>query len=273
MRRVSTSALAAIFGLLFTNASSFTTAFSSHHLRSSQRRVFQSTSTRFNMSSSSAAANTQDQQKQYQPDVSQFMTGDRPAETKDYVMQQTMLRVKDPLKSLHFYCSVLGFKLVMYSEFPQWGFNVYFVAPVDSVHIPQGDDETAKAARWKYCMNLPGCIELTYNYGTEQEDGQVYNTGNADSTGTTNGEKVKGGFGHIGITVPDVYEACERFQQMGVEFHKTPNSGGMKGLAFLKDPDGYLVEVLPQGPMIQKPVDCAGIEANNGGEGYKDNSK
>jgi lactoylglutathione lyase len=53
------------------------------------------------------------------------MTGDRPAETKDYVMQQTMIRVKDPVASLNFYCNVLGFKLLMYSEFPQWGFNVY----------------------------------------------------------------------------------------------------------------------------------------------------
>ena len=76
----------------------------------------------------------------------------------------------------------------------------------------------------------------------------------------------------LGITVPDVYEACERFQSMGCEFAKTPNSGGMKGLAFVKDPDGYLIEILPQGPMSAKPLDHAGVPAE-GGEGYKDNSK
>ena len=59
------------------------------------------------------------------PDVSRFMSGDRPEGTKDYIMQQTMFRVKDPVKSLQFYCDVLGFKLVMFREFPQWGFNVY----------------------------------------------------------------------------------------------------------------------------------------------------
>ena len=197
------------------------------------------------------------------------MTGDRPEGTKDYVMQQTMIRVKDPIVSLKFYCDVLGFKLVYYSEFPQWGFNVYFVAPVDSSQIPPTDN---KEELWKFCMNTPGCIELTYNYGSETEDGLVYNTGNADTTGVPNGDKVKGGFGHIGITVPDVYEACERFKRLGCTFHKTPNAGGMKGLAFVKDPDGYLVEVLPQGPMISKPLDCDGIPAE-GGEGYKDNSK
>ena len=100
----------------------------------------------------------------------------------------------------------------------------------------------------------------------------MYNTGNSDPTGAQDGQPVKGGFGHLGITVPDVYEACERFQKMGCEFTKTPNSGGMKGLAFVKDPDGYLVEILPRGPMITKPLDCAGV-AVDGGDGYKDNSK
>jgi len=115
-------------------------------------------------------------------------------------------------------------------------------------------------------------VELTWNYGSEKEEGKVYNTGNADSTGTSDGEKIRGGFGHIGITVPNVYKACERFHKMGVEFHKSPNAGGMKGLAFIKDPDGYLVEVIPQDEMIAEPVDCLGVAAE-GGEGYKDNSK
>ena len=51
-----------------------------------------------------------------QPDVTSFMTSQRPPETKDYIMQQTMFRVKDPVKSLEFYCNVLGFKLIHYSE-------------------------------------------------------------------------------------------------------------------------------------------------------------
>ena len=86
--------------------------------------------------------------------------------------------------------------------------------------------------------------------------------------------------------------------KLGCTFTKTPNAGGMKGLAFVNDPDGYLIEVLPQGEMITrsheitrghtfshllievlpqgemitKPIDCDGI-AVDGGSGYKDNSK
>ena len=46
----------------------------------------------------------------------------------------------------------------------------------------------------------------------------------------------------------------------------------MKGIAFVKDPDGYLVEVLPQGAMVTKEVDHAGVRADSG-DNYKDNSK
>lgn len=200
-------------------------------------------------------------------DPSKYYKHETDDATKSFIMQQVMVRVKDPEASLKFYCEVLGMHLIMHRDFPQWSFSVYFVAPMDPKDIPGTPEE-----QWSHCMKTPGCIEVTHNHGSEKEEGKVYNTGNSDVTGSTNGEKVRGGFGHLGITVPDVYEACERFKSLGCEFTKTPNSGGMKGLAFVKDPDGYLIEILPQGKMITKPIDCNGVAAE-GGESYKDNSK
>lgn len=185
---------------------------------------------------------------------------------------------------------------------------MYFVAPVSALTSTNTAAvvPNTRAERWNLCMTTPGCIELTWNYGTEHESGMVYNTGNADGTGVSSivsstsnlsslssssaGEvvndditglkeatttyKVRGGFGHLGITVPNVYDACSRFHSLGVQFHKSPNMGGMKGLAFIKDPDGYLIEVLPRGPMVVQDVDCLGVEAEGGdGVGYKDNSQ
>ena len=87
-------------------------------------------------------------------------------ETKDFIMQQTMIRVKDPAVSLQFYTVVLGFHLVMHRDFPQWGFSVYFVAYCDADRIPRAPEE-----QWAFCMQSPACVELTWNHGSQASDG------------------------------------------------------------------------------------------------------
>eukprot|EP00941_MAST-03F_sp_MAST-3F-sp1_P002014 g2014.t1 len=194
--------------------------------------------------------------------------GKRAAAAKDQIFQQSMIRIKDPAVSLPWYVNVLGFTMVWHSDFPQWGFSVYFLWCGDPSEVPSDPEE-----RRQFCMNRHGTLELTHNHGTEKMDGNVYNTGNADTTGVSGDGNLacKGGFGHFGITCDDVYVTCERLHSLGVKFKKTPNSGGMKGLAFIYDPDGYLWEILPKGKMVTKDVDHAGVKVEGGQ--YIDNSK
>ena len=155
--------------------------------------------------------------------------------TAGFVMNQTMLRIRDPEVSVAFYRDVLGMTLLDRYAFEAMQFTLYFMGYL-------GPDEVIPAnagARAQWVFGRPALIELTHNWGTESNpEFAGYHDGNADPRG----------FGHIGVSVPDVYAACERFEQLGVEFVKRPDDGKMKGLAFIKDPDGYWIEILsPRG--------------------------
>ena len=79
-------------------------------------------------------------------------------------------------------------------------------------------------------MGLPGDddrLELTYNFGLESYE-----------LGT--------GYGHIAVTVEDLDGTLERLAGQGIEPEKPPYSvreGGSR-LCFVRDPDGYRIELI-----------------------------
>jgi lactoylglutathione lyase len=81
-------------------------------------------------------------------------------------------------------------------------------------------------------MNIPGDgdmarLELTYNFGVESYE-----------LGT--------GYGHIAVTVEDLDGTLERLAGQGIEPEKPPYSvreGGSR-LCFVRDPDGYRIELI-----------------------------
>ena len=163
-------------------------------------------------------------------------------ETQSYVFNQTMLRIKNPKVSLDFYTRIIGMKLYRKLDFPEMTFTLYFLGlpgDVDDKNVPIDNN-----ARTTWTFNQRAMLELTHNWGTENDDKFNYHNGNSEPQG----------FGHIGFSVPDVYKASERFEKLGVNFVKKPDDGKMKGLAFITDPDGYWIEIL-QANMIEKSIE------------------
>ncbi|KII92513.1 hypothetical protein PLICRDRAFT_474648 [Plicaturopsis crispa FD-325 SS-3] len=153
----------------------------------------------------------------------------RAAETASFKFNHTMLRVKDPKVSLKFYTEVIGMELISQQAFSD--FTLYFLAFDES----NGKLTAEEKAAGRFARE--GVLELTHNHGTENDPNFAgYASGNADPGR---------GFGHIAITVDDVEKACERFETLGVQFKKRPSDGKMRHIAFILDPDGYWIEVVP----------------------------
>ena len=119
----------------------------------------------------------------------------------------TMVRVTDVEASLRFYRDALGLELLSRRDYPQGRFTLIFLAAPG--------DHSAQ-------------IELTHNW-----DPETYGGGR--------------NFGHVAYAVDDIYAACERLQQHGVQILRPPRDGRM---AFVRSPDQISVELLQKGAAL-----------------------
>src|ERR1700687_2262902 len=122
----------------------------------------------------------------------------------------TMLRVGDLQRSIDFYSKAFGMNEIRRRDVPDGKYTLAFVG--------YGDEERNTV------------IELTYNYGVEK-----YEMG--------------GAFGHLAVGVPDVAAACEQAAKAGGTITRPagPVKFGTTIIAFVKDPDGYMIE------LVQRP--------------------
>ncbi|MBY6197995.1 lactoylglutathione lyase [Vibrio hangzhouensis] len=129
----------------------------------------------------------------------------------------TMLRVGDLDKSISFYTDVIGMKLLRKNENTEYKYTLAFLG---------FGDESEGAV-----------IELTYNWGVTD-----YDLGSA--------------YGHIAIGVDDIYRTCDAIKDAGGNVTREPGpvKGGTTEIAFVKDPDGYMIE------LIQNKQASAGLE-------------
>jgi len=119
----------------------------------------------------------------------------------------TMLRVANLDKSIEFYTQILGMTELRRKEYPSGKFTLAFLG--------YGDEKQHTA------------LELTHNWDTDH-----YDVGN--------------GFGHLAIEVGDVYDACDQMKKAGAAILREagPMNAGKTIIAFVKDPDGYEIELI-----------------------------
>lgn len=119
----------------------------------------------------------------------------------------TMLRVGDLQKSIDFYTSILEMTLLRQSENQEYKYTLAFLG--------YGDERETTV------------LELTYNWDTSS-----YDLGNS--------------YGHIAIETDDIYATCAKIKAMGGEITREagPVKGGTTVIAFVKDPDGYMIELI-----------------------------
>jgi len=152
-------------------------------------------------------------------------------DTSTYKFNHSMIRVKDPKASVKFY-EFLGMKLLQKLEQPEAKFDLYFMAY----------DGPKAASSGNHRSDREGVIELTHNYGTEDDPNYKVANGNSEP-----GK----GFGHVCISVDHIQAACKRLEDAGYKFQKKLTDGRMKSIAFALDPDGYWVEIISQNPVDQ----------------------
>ena len=118
-----------------------------------------------------------------------------------------MLRVGDLQRSIDFYTKVMGMKLLRTTDRPDQKYSLAFL----------GYEANPDQAE----------LELTYNYGTTQ-----YDMGTA--------------YGHIAIGVENAAATCAAVKAVGgnVTREAGPVKGGSTVIAFVRDPDGYKIELI-----------------------------
>ena len=152
------------------------------------------------------------------------------AASNGFVLNHSMLRVKDPERALDFYTRIMGMRLLRKLDFPEMNFSLYFLHRSDADDA--APDDAGERTAWMFAQR--GILELTHNWGSEADAAFAYHDGNAKPQG----------FGHICFSVPDLDAAVAWFDENQVAYVKRPDAGKMKDVAFIKDPDGYWIEIV-----------------------------
>jgi lactoylglutathione lyase len=76
------------------------------------------------------------------------VAADIPPQTRGFVLNHSMLRVKDPAVALDFYTRVMGMRVLRKLDFPEMKFSLYFLAKVEEA--TQVPDDISERTAWTF---------------------------------------------------------------------------------------------------------------------------
>ncbi|KAJ9130117.1 Lactoylglutathione lyase [Coniochaeta hoffmannii] len=184
--------------------------------------------------------------------------------TVGYRLNHCMLRIRDPEATLRFYIDQMGMRTIFTTN--TGPFTISYLG------YPQTAEHRAAPASFSRDMmpqpvmsRTQGLLELVHYHGSELLPASHISSGTAPP---------HLGFNHLGFTVPDVGATVERLRRDGVKVVKDVGEGPVEGIptttwerealgvatgdldptfgkilrqiAFFEDPNGYLIELVPQ---------------------------
>ncbi|KAA8644121.1 hypothetical protein EYZ11_006554 [Aspergillus tanneri] len=179
--------------------------------------------------------------------------------TVNYKLNHLMLRIRDPKRTLHFYIDLMGMRTVFTMN--AGPFTLYYLG------YPTTEADRADLPTWASKVPITqtlGLLELFHIHGTESAPDFEISNGNIPP---------HLGFGHVGFTVPDVAATVARLRSNGVPVIKELGDSSRESvplseweaergigigelhpnykklvdqIAYVADPDGYIVELIPQ---------------------------
>jgi lactoylglutathione lyase len=129
-------------------------------------------------------------------------------------IMHTMLRCTNLQTSIDFYSNLLNMEVIRKEEFPEGKFSL--------VYLGYGDEATTSV------------LELTYNWNVSR-----YEKGN--------------GYGHIAIGAHNIKKICDEALKLGYKIVRPAGPMILNPsliIAFVEDPDGYLIELIEEQRLI-----------------------
>lgn len=149
-----------------------------------------------------------------------------------YGFHSSALQIKDAEKSLQFYQEILGMELIKHTE-AEGEYSMYFLS------FPNLASRSEMGTR-----RDSGMLDEDIFFGSRQGMLQLIHVHGSENDASFRISNDGPGFTHFSVSVPDVEQAKNRMETLGVTI--VEDGSNARGFAAVADPDGYHIQLISQ---------------------------